>query len=122
MSQPAPTLCISPNLAVLFMHQIYDFMDLLVAERPNLVSKIEIGYSSEGLPLNVLKVKPQETHLGVDLDLTDLHQEALLPSIQSFLTITQVQGVSTQGQCARLHLQHNPADTLGIKRRQPGWI
>ncbi|KYO38850.1 carboxypeptidase A5 precursor [Alligator mississippiensis] len=37
------------------LNEIYDFMDLLVAERPNLVSKIEIGYSSEGLPLNVLK-------------------------------------------------------------------
>ncbi|XP_006031900.1 carboxypeptidase A1 [Alligator sinensis] len=37
------------------LNEIYDFMDLLVAERPNLVSKIEIGYSTEGLPLNVLK-------------------------------------------------------------------
>ncbi|KAM8982571.1 carboxypeptidase A1 [Sarcophilus harrisii] len=35
--------------------EIYDFMDLLVAENPNLVSKIQIGKSFEGRPLNVLK-------------------------------------------------------------------
>uniref|UniRef100_A0A8B9TIH9 Carboxypeptidase A1 n=1 Tax=Anas platyrhynchos TaxID=8839 RepID=A0A8B9TIH9_ANAPL len=35
--------------------QIYAFMDLLVAENPNLVSKLEIGRSTENRPLYVLK-------------------------------------------------------------------
>ncbi|XP_051856175.1 carboxypeptidase A1-like [Antechinus flavipes] len=35
--------------------EIYEFMDLLVAENPNLVSKIQIGKSFEGRPLNILK-------------------------------------------------------------------
>ncbi|XP_012669694.2 carboxypeptidase A1 [Clupea harengus] len=35
--------------------EIYSFMDMLVAENPNLVSKIVIGKSYEGRPLNVLK-------------------------------------------------------------------
>ncbi|XP_054588720.2 carboxypeptidase A1 isoform X2 [Nothobranchius furzeri] len=35
--------------------EIYTFQDMLVAENPNLVSKIVIGQSSEGRPLNVLK-------------------------------------------------------------------
>ncbi|XP_048112781.1 carboxypeptidase A1-like [Alosa alosa] len=35
--------------------EIYNFMDMLVAENPNLVSKIVIGESYEGRPLNVLK-------------------------------------------------------------------
>ena len=36
--------------------QIYDFMDLLVAEHPQLVSKLQIGSSYEGRPIYVLKV------------------------------------------------------------------
>lgn len=36
--------------------QIYSFQDMLVAENPKLVSKIVIGQSYEGRPLNVLKV------------------------------------------------------------------
>lgn len=36
--------------------QIYDFMDLLVAEHPELVSKLQIGSSYEGRPIYVLKV------------------------------------------------------------------
>ncbi len=36
--------------------QIYSFMDMLVAENSNLVSKIVIGKSYENRPLNVLKV------------------------------------------------------------------
>ena len=36
--------------------QIYAFIDLLVAENPNLVSKLEIGQSTENRPLYVLKV------------------------------------------------------------------
>ncbi|XP_032914457.1 carboxypeptidase A1-like [Catharus ustulatus] len=35
--------------------EIYNFMDLLVAENPNLVSKLEIGRSTENRPLYVLK-------------------------------------------------------------------
>ncbi|KAH1185238.1 hypothetical protein KIL84_017987 [Mauremys mutica] len=37
------------------LDEIYDFMDLLVAENPDLVSKIQIGNSYEGRPLYVLK-------------------------------------------------------------------
>lgn len=37
--------------------QIYSFQDMLVAENPNLVSKLVIGQSYEGRALNVLKVK-----------------------------------------------------------------
>uniref|UniRef100_A0A8V5GDV2 Carboxypeptidase A1 n=1 Tax=Melopsittacus undulatus TaxID=13146 RepID=A0A8V5GDV2_MELUD len=37
--------------------QIYAFMDLLVAENPNLVSKIQIGRSTENRPLYVLRVR-----------------------------------------------------------------
>ncbi|NWY65127.1 CBPA1 Carboxypeptidase, partial [Erithacus rubecula] len=35
--------------------EIYNFMDMLVAENPNLVSKLEIGRSTENRPLYVLK-------------------------------------------------------------------
>ncbi|XP_036616915.1 carboxypeptidase A1-like [Trichosurus vulpecula] len=37
------------------LEEINQFIDLLVAENPNLVSKIQIGSSYEGRPLNVLK-------------------------------------------------------------------
>ncbi|GAA6215355.1 carboxypeptidase A1 [Lates japonicus] len=37
------------------INEIYSFQDMLVAENPNLVSKIVIGHSYEGRPLNVLK-------------------------------------------------------------------
>ncbi|XP_027139599.1 carboxypeptidase A5 [Larimichthys crocea] len=37
------------------INEIYDFQDMLVAENPNMVSKIVIGQSYEGRPLNVLK-------------------------------------------------------------------
>ncbi|XP_037539147.1 carboxypeptidase A5 [Nematolebias whitei] len=37
------------------INEIYSFQDMLVAENPNLVSKIVIGQSYEGRPLNVLK-------------------------------------------------------------------
>lgn len=36
--------------------QIYGFLDLLVAEHPQLVSKLQIGSSYEGRPIYVLKV------------------------------------------------------------------
>ncbi|XP_029951873.1 carboxypeptidase A1-like [Salarias fasciatus] len=37
------------------LREIYSFQDMLVAENPNLVSKVVIGRSFEGRPLNVLK-------------------------------------------------------------------
>ncbi|KAK2842706.1 hypothetical protein Q5P01_012906 [Channa striata] len=37
------------------LNEIYNFQDMLVAENPNLVSKIVIGQSYERRPLNVLK-------------------------------------------------------------------
>ncbi|XP_048196185.1 carboxypeptidase A1 [Perognathus longimembris pacificus] len=37
------------------LEEIYDFMDLLVTENPQLVSKIQIGNSYEGRPIYVLK-------------------------------------------------------------------
>ncbi|KAK9516238.1 hypothetical protein VZT92_024181 [Zoarces viviparus] len=37
------------------INEIYSFQDMLVAENPNLVSKIVIGQSYQGRPLNVLK-------------------------------------------------------------------
>ncbi|XP_041794490.1 carboxypeptidase A5 [Chelmon rostratus] len=37
------------------LSEIYSFQDMLVAENPNMVSKIVIGQSYEGRPLNVLK-------------------------------------------------------------------
>ncbi|XP_050747335.1 carboxypeptidase A1-like [Gymnogyps californianus] len=37
------------------LDEIYTFMDLLVAENPNLVSKLEIGRSTENRPIYVLK-------------------------------------------------------------------
>lgn len=36
--------------------QIYDFIDLLVAEHPQLVSKLQIGKTFEDRPIYVLKV------------------------------------------------------------------
>ncbi|XP_052536899.1 carboxypeptidase A1-like [Tympanuchus pallidicinctus] len=37
------------------LDEIYAFMDLLVAENPNLVSKLEIGHTTENRPIYVLK-------------------------------------------------------------------
>ncbi|XP_004086281.1 carboxypeptidase A1 [Oryzias latipes] len=37
------------------LNELYSFQDMLVAENPNLVSKLVIGNSYEGRPLNVLK-------------------------------------------------------------------
>lgn len=37
------------------LEEIYDFMDILVAEHPQLVSKLQIGSSYEGRPIYVLK-------------------------------------------------------------------
>ncbi|KAI3370988.1 hypothetical protein L3Q82_023640 [Scortum barcoo] len=37
------------------LSEIYSFQDMLVAENPNLVSKVVIGQSYQGRPLNVLK-------------------------------------------------------------------
>ncbi|XP_060012663.1 carboxypeptidase A1 isoform X3 [Lagenorhynchus albirostris] len=38
------------------LEEIYDFMDLLAAEHPQLVSKLQIGSSYEGRPIYVLKI------------------------------------------------------------------
>lgn len=47
--------------------QIYSFQDMLVAENPNFVSKIVIGQSYEGRPLNVLKVKKKNKQAKLQL-------------------------------------------------------
>uniref|UniRef100_A0A8C7RG09 Carboxypeptidase A1 n=1 Tax=Oncorhynchus mykiss TaxID=8022 RepID=A0A8C7RG09_ONCMY len=53
--------------------QIYAFQDMLVAENPNLVSKIVIGQSYQGRPLNVLKFSTGGTNKpGIWLD-TGIH-------------------------------------------------
>ncbi|XP_055795259.1 carboxypeptidase A1-like [Salvelinus fontinalis] len=52
---------------------IYAFQDMLVAENPNLVSKIVIGQSYQGRPLNVLKFSTGGTNKpGIWLD-TGIH-------------------------------------------------
>uniref|UniRef100_A0A8C7ZK11 Carboxypeptidase A1 n=1 Tax=Oryzias sinensis TaxID=183150 RepID=A0A8C7ZK11_9TELE len=43
------------NVGLVSVIQLYSFQDMLVAENPNLVSKLVIGSSYEGRPLNVLK-------------------------------------------------------------------
>lgn len=40
-----------------FPSQIYEFIDQLVTENPQLVSKIQIGNTYEGRPIYVLKVR-----------------------------------------------------------------
>nr|XP_055047498.1 carboxypeptidase A1-like [Misgurnus anguillicaudatus] len=51
---------------------IYSFMDLLVAENSGLVSKIVIGQSFEGRPLNVLKFSTGPNRPGIWID-TGIH-------------------------------------------------
>ncbi|XP_013907279.1 PREDICTED: carboxypeptidase A1, partial [Thamnophis sirtalis] len=48
---------------------IYSFMDLLVRTKPLLVSKIEIGQTTEGRPINVLKIFEE---VGKDPSLTSI--------------------------------------------------
>ncbi|XP_062276782.1 carboxypeptidase A1-like [Scomber scombrus] len=43
------------------INDIYTFQDMLVAENPDLVSKVVIGYSFEGRPLTVLKFSTGNT-------------------------------------------------------------
>lgn len=45
------------DVCLCFKFKIYSFMDMLVQENPDLVSKIVIGKSYEGRDLNVLKVR-----------------------------------------------------------------
>lgn len=59
-------------LSLFFPSQIYEFMDLLVAEYPQLVSKIQIGDTFEGRPIYVLKVK--EAHVP-----TRVHRQKCSP-------------------------------------------
>lgn len=47
------SLCLSFSS---FLSQIYEFIDLLVTENPQLVSKIQIGKTYEERPIYVLKV------------------------------------------------------------------
>ena len=51
-----------------FTPQIYDFLDLLVAENPHLVSKIQIGNTYEGRPIYVLKVTSTCEHTQGRMD------------------------------------------------------
>ncbi|XP_062856153.1 carboxypeptidase A1-like [Trichomycterus rosablanca] len=54
------------------LNEIYSFMDMLVQENPDLVSKIVIGQSYEGRPLNVLKFSTGANRPGIWID-TGIH-------------------------------------------------
>ncbi|XP_051546274.1 carboxypeptidase A1-like [Myxocyprinus asiaticus] len=54
------------------LNTIYSFMDILVAENSDLVSKIVIGQSYEGRPLNVLRFSTGANHPGMWID-TGIH-------------------------------------------------
>ncbi|XP_048013735.1 carboxypeptidase A1-like isoform X2 [Megalobrama amblycephala] len=54
------------------LNSIYSFMDMLVAENSNLVSKIVIGQSYESRPLNVLKFSTGANRPGLWID-TGIH-------------------------------------------------
>ncbi|CAM4734546.1 unnamed protein product [Leuciscus chuanchicus] len=54
------------------LNSIYSFMDMLVAENSNLVSKIVIGKSYEKRPLNVLKFSTGANRPGIWID-TGIH-------------------------------------------------
>ncbi|XP_051548319.1 carboxypeptidase A5 [Myxocyprinus asiaticus] len=54
------------------LNTIYSFMDMLVAEHSDLVSKIVIGQSYEGRPLNVLRFSTGANRPGMWLD-TGIH-------------------------------------------------
>uniref|UniRef100_A0A8C1F0V3 Carboxypeptidase A1 n=1 Tax=Cyprinus carpio carpio TaxID=630221 RepID=A0A8C1F0V3_CYPCA len=54
------------------LNSIYSFMDMLVAENSNLVSKIVIGQSYENRPLNVLKFSTGANRPGIWFD-TGIH-------------------------------------------------
>ncbi|KAG1939183.1 carboxypeptidase A5 [Pimephales promelas] len=54
------------------LKSIYSFMDMLVAENSNLVSKIVIGQSYESRPLNVLKFSTGANRPGIWID-TGIH-------------------------------------------------
>ncbi|XP_064174685.1 carboxypeptidase A1-like [Anguilla rostrata] len=54
------------------LSEIYSFMDMLAAENPTLVSKIQIGASYEKRPLNVLKFSTGPNRPAVWLD-TGIH-------------------------------------------------
>ncbi|KAA0724442.1 Carboxypeptidase A1 [Triplophysa tibetana] len=54
------------------LESIYSFMDMLVDENKRLVSKIVIGQSYEGRPLNVLKFSTGANRLGIWID-TGIH-------------------------------------------------
>ncbi|XP_036423694.1 carboxypeptidase A1-like [Colossoma macropomum] len=54
------------------LDEIYTFIDMLVKENPKLVSKIVIGQSYEGRPLNVLKFSTGPNRPGIWID-TGIH-------------------------------------------------
>ncbi|KAK2867194.1 hypothetical protein Q8A67_025311 [Cirrhinus molitorella] len=54
------------------LDSIKGFMDMLVAENPNMVSKIEIGKSYEGRPLDLLKFSTGASRPGIWID-TGIH-------------------------------------------------
>ncbi|XP_066504974.1 carboxypeptidase A1-like [Hoplias malabaricus] len=54
------------------LSEINSFIDMLVQENPNLVSKLVIGQSYEGRPLNVLKFSTGANHPGIWID-TGIH-------------------------------------------------
>uniref|UniRef100_A0A8B9KXI8 Carboxypeptidase A1 n=1 Tax=Astyanax mexicanus TaxID=7994 RepID=A0A8B9KXI8_ASTMX len=54
------------------LDEIYSFIDMLVKENPKLVSKVVIGKSYEGRPLNVLKFSTGDNHPGIWID-TGIH-------------------------------------------------
>ncbi|XP_056596054.1 carboxypeptidase A1-like [Triplophysa dalaica] len=54
------------------LESIYSFMDMLVDENKRFVSKIVIGQSYEGRPLNVLKFSTGANRLGIWID-TGIH-------------------------------------------------
>ncbi|MCM8651787.1 hypothetical protein MZO44_17040, partial [Lactiplantibacillus sp. E932] len=54
------------------LNSINSFMDMLVAENSNLVSKIEIGKSYEGRSLDVLKFSTGANRPGIWID-TGIH-------------------------------------------------
>ncbi|XP_022539293.2 carboxypeptidase A1 [Astyanax mexicanus] len=54
------------------LSEIYSFIDLLVKEKPKLVSKVVIGKSYEGHPLNVLKFSTGANRPGIWID-TGIH-------------------------------------------------
>lgn len=52
-----PITALAEVFYFLLVHQIYSWMDSMVAAHPNLISKVQIGSSYEKRPMFVLKVR-----------------------------------------------------------------